>query len=187
MDLSKSEKSGLKPYLETLSLNKNFSPELARRLGNKVFHNNLKISEESLNNFFTNPVYFFEEVIKSLDESKKAALILILLHGNQLPSPVKEEHIPECFKEFFDVTLPHIKSALENMKNSLVKLSIVSQNRAWSFYHPSMIDSLQIILSKDAEMIELFIYASEINILLRDLTCKGTENKIFVPKTLWMF
>ncbi|MDH2363467.1 restriction endonuclease [Priestia megaterium] len=184
-DLGREEKKALKPYLNSLTKNSNFSPELARRLGNKIFHNNLDVNTHSLNSFFTNPVYFFEEVIKSLEESKKAALILILLHGNQLPSPVKKEHIPDYFENSFDITLPKVKNALEVMKNSLVKLSIVSQNKAWSFYHPSMIDSLQIILSKEAEMIELFIYASKIETLLRDVTCKDTENKIFIPKSLW--
>ncbi|MBO1000751.1 restriction endonuclease [Bacillus sp. SD075] len=185
-DLARDEKKELKPLLNSLSKNNNFSPELARRLGNKIFHNNININQQSLSDFFANPVSLFEEVIKSLDESKKAALILILLQGNQLHSPVKEEHIPEYFKSSFDATLPKIKSALEIMKNSLVKLSIVSQNKVWSFYHPSMIDSLQIILSKDSEMIELFIYASKIQTLIRDLTCKeDTVNKIFVPKTLW--
>ncbi|MGG0418597.1 hypothetical protein ABEY52_21475 [Priestia aryabhattai] len=184
-DLTKGEKRELKPYLNSLAENNNFSPELARRLGNKVFHSNLTINQKSLNDFFTNPVSFFEEVIKSLDENKKAALILILLHGNHLPSPVKKENIPEYLGDSFDITLPKIKSALEIMKNSLVKLSIVSQNKAWSLYHPSMLDSLQIILSKDSEMIELFIHASKFETLIRDVTCKETENKIFIPENLW--
>ncbi|MED4229511.1 hypothetical protein [Neobacillus cucumis] len=184
-DLTKIERQTLKPYLNLLSRNKDFTPEIARRLGNKTFHNNLVVNQPSLEEFFSNPVLFFTEVIKTLDDNKKATLILILLHGNQLPSPVLEDHIPNYFKKYFDVTLPIIKNSLEIMRNSLVKHSIISQDRSWALYHPSMIDSLQTILSGNSEMIELFIFTSRINTLLRDVSCNNTQNKIFIQKSLW--
>ncbi|ONG91644.1 hypothetical protein BKK40_08555 [Bacillus cereus] len=185
-DIPKNTKTLLKPFLENLAINENFTPELARRLGNKMFHHNLLIHQQTLNNFFSKPVTFFEEVIQSLSEDKKAALVLILLNGNQLESPIKEKHLKSSFNESFDVTLPQLKLAMNNMNNSLVKISAISGKKVWTFYHPSMIDSLQVILSKNEEMLEMFLLGASVPYLLRDITClEKKKHKIYVPQSLW--
>ncbi|UYY94326.1 hypothetical protein OIU11_01975 [Bacillus cereus] len=184
-DLNKETKKKLKPFLEEVAAHENFSPELARRLGTSVFHKSLAMNKESLNEFFSKPVHFFENVIGSLDENKKAALTLILMHGNYLPSPVREEHLSRAFKESFSSSLPEIRSSLNVMKDSLVKLSIVSGSQLWSLFHPSMLDSLQAILAKNPEMFELFLVGANSRTILRDVSCLEREHKIFVPEEFW--
>lgn len=185
-DLSKETKIRLKPYLKELSHHADFSPELARRLGNRMFHDSLGIDKTSLHNFFSSPSKFFENIISVLEPSKKAALILILLHGNKLLSPIKGSYLPSYFLDSFDVNVPTIKDTLQNMRNSLVKLNNITDEIYWSMYHPSMIDSLQNILAKNIEMIEIFLHGASIGVLIRDVTCISQRKyKIFVPKTFW--
>lgn len=185
-DIQKSNKTNLKPFLSNLTKHNNFSPELARRLGNSFFHNNLRINEENLNNFFSNPSEFFKGIIEVLDDDKKAALTLILLHGNKLPSPVSSEHLKSYLLESYDVNLPQIKDALEVMKDSLVKLNFITNERYWLFYHPSMIDSIQSMLSEKVEMLELYLIGSTFETLIRDATClEYKKNKVYIPKHLW--
>lgn len=186
-DIPKTIKSKLKPYLNKLSKHENFSPELARRLGNSFFHKDFMIYEENLNDFFSNPSTFFKSVIEVLDDDKKATLTLILLHGNKLPSPVAKNHIRNFLLDAFDTTLPKVKEALEVMEDSLVKLNFITNERYWLFYHPSMIDSIQSMLSEKVEMLELYLLGSTFKTLIRDTTCLSNKhNKIFVPKHLWM-
>lgn len=184
-DLTKEIKGELKPFLEEVAANENFSPELARRLGTSIFHKDLSMNRESLNEFFSKPVRFFENVIDSLDENKKAALTLILLHGNQLPSPVRAENIDKTFQESYAVSLPEIRNSLNIMKDSLVKLSIVSGRQMWSLFHPSMLDSLQMILARNTEMLELFLIGANNRTILRDVSCLDKEHKIFIPQEFW--
>jgi hypothetical protein len=184
-DLKRSKKTELKPFLKEISQYPQFTPELARRLGNSVFHRDLIISKHKLEHFFKKPIDFFEKIIITLDEAKRAALMLIMLHGNRLPSPIKPDHLFGSITESFNVSLADIKNALQYMKNSLVKNTIITGNNTWSLYHPSMIDSLQLILSKNQEMIEMFIEGAEFDILLRDVSCIQKEHKIFIPKQLW--
>lgn len=184
-DLSKEIKTKLKPLLKKSARHSNFSPELARRLGNSMFHKNLTISKSGIERFFSNPIEFFEEIIKSLDDDKKAALMLILLYGNRLPNPLIQDHLINCITNSFDATLPKIKNALNYMKDSLVKLSVLSGENIWSFYHPSMIDSLQNFIKRNPEWIEIFLYGAKVKTLFRDITCIDTNHKIFVPRNLW--
>ncbi|TAA67889.1 hypothetical protein [Planococcus salinarum] len=184
-DLARETKSKLKIYLHEIAHHENFSPELARRLGNRMFHKGLAINRGGLNNFFSGPIQFFESVINSLDKNKKAALTLILLHGNRLSSPVKEEYLNNYFIEAFAVSLPEIKNSLNAMRDSLVKLSIISDRQLWSLFHPSMLDSLQLLLAKDPEMLEIFLRGAESKTILREVSCLEKEHKIFVPQDLW--
>lgn len=185
-DLNKDTKTLLKPHLSHVVGLDSFTPELARRLGNKTFHNNMKINRQSIINFFEKPSNFFKGVISNLDETKQAALVLILLHGNALRSPVRQHYLLDCFKDSYNVSLAQIKAALEFMEGSLVKSSAVTNNRTWSLYHPSMIDSLQMILSTKPEMIEMFIVGADLHTLLRDTTCiTGKNHKIFLSPDLW--
>ncbi|MFI8685874.1 restriction endonuclease [Rossellomorea sp. NPDC077527] len=185
-DLALNKKTLLKPFLKKLAISENFSPELARRLGSSYFHENLSINEKDLNDFFSSPSHFFEEIVKVLDDDKKAALILILLNGNKLPSPVNQRFLKDYLMDSFDTSLPRIRSSLEVLKDSLVKLNTLTNELYWSFYHPSMIDSLQNLLSKEVEMLELFIHGSKINVLIRDSSClEENRHKIYIPRTLW--
>ncbi|GAA0428946.1 hypothetical protein GCM10008983_01590 [Lentibacillus halophilus] len=184
-DLAKKTKGSLKPYLNDLSKRSDFSPELSRRLGNRLFHKKLMIDKKELSQFFSNPSGFFEEVINNLDNDKQAAMILILIHNNQLTSPVREDHLDNVFVDAFNISLSSIKEALDTLKNSLVKLNVVSKHKYWSLYHPSMLDSLHIILSKKEEMLELYVMTVDIDTLVRDTTFKEESDKIFIPYNLW--
>ncbi|BCC75194.1 hypothetical protein bcgnr5416_15760 [Bacillus cereus] len=179
-------KKKLKHFLKDAAIHSNFTPELARRLGDQMFHQNLDISHNGIRRFMNKPIEFFKDTIYPLDKLHKATLVLILLHNNQLKSPIKRECLLENFVDSYGLELHEIKKSLEYMRGSLVKYSTYQGVSAWSLYHPTMIDSLLSILSDNPEMIEIFILGASFRILLRDTTCLGDkEHKLFIAETSW--
>lgn len=185
-NISKERKTELKPFLSFAAEHPSFTPELARRLGSTYFSSSLQISKKGINDFFENPTSYFEEIISNLSDSKKAAMFLILMHNNQLPSPVTADSMLACIMSAYPAELPQIRQALEYMKGDLVKHIKQSNQSYWSLHHPSMIDSLLHILSNKVEMVELYLRGADFYTIVANTSCRHDSlHKIFVPESLW--
>ncbi|MEI2396135.1 hypothetical protein [Paenibacillus phytohabitans] len=185
-NLSKVRKTELKPFLIDVASHSSFTPEMARRLGSTFFSSSLKISKEGVQHFFEHPTSYFEDVISTLNTREKAALVLILLHNNLLPSPVADDSFLACIMSAYPVKLSEIRHALDYMHGDLVKHVRQSNQIYWSLHHPSMIDSLLHILSSRIEMVELYLRGADFNTVITNTTCRDdTQHKIFIPQSLW--
>ena len=169
-----------------MSRNSQFSPEIARRLGDSIFFRHIRTTQSDIDDFVNRAGDYFLNLVENLDADYQAAMVLILLHGNRLSSPIGEEALPASFKMSYGTNVAKIKSALEYMKDSLVKLDRFSGEAVWTVYHPSMLDALQTILSRSPEKIELFLLCGTIRIILAEsTTVEDHEHKVFIPISAW--
>jgi hypothetical protein len=115
----------VKPYLPKVASNRNFLPEIARRLGDPTFTQRLKITEEELCKFVEEPEAFLREILHNLDGPSKAAIGLVFMRGGRLDSPVSitEEEISAL--GMFGATPASIRLALSTLDGSLISNSLM--------------------------------------------------------------
>lgn len=182
-DLDRHTKKRLKPLLPMVARLNSFTPELARRLGTKRFHANLDYNELSIVNFVEKPVDFFLDVIHDLGQAERAAVAYILLSNNSLPDPILD--VPPQIAASYSVDLSDIRRALEILRGSLTKLNTIGSKRVWQVHHPSMIDAMHLHIRAHESMLDLFIVAAPLEVLLRDCATVEAPNRLLVPETMY--
>ncbi|MEZ4459395.1 MAG: restriction endonuclease [bacterium] len=184
-DLPNELKTRLKPHLPAVARSSSFTPELARRLGTLRFHHALEASysEKAILHFIEEPLHFFEEVIHDLSKPQQASIALLLLSGNALSSPV--EGIPASVERAYGVTISDVREALRTLEGSLTRLVIIGSDREWRVHHPSMIDAMHKLLRDDLAMLDLFLDAAPVQVLVRDVSTRPREHTVFVPASLY--
>ena len=82
-------KTRIKPHLHTVARHPRFIPEIARRLGNRIFTKDLLIDAESVNQFVERREQLLLEILLGLDTDSRAALALIYMRNGRLESPIQ--------------------------------------------------------------------------------------------------
>lgn len=183
-DLPPAVRAKIKGHLASVASEDGFTPELARRLGTSRFHKGLAYTREDLARFVNEPVHFFEEVIHDLSEAERAVVAYLLLSGNSLLDPV--EHVPDALAAAYSVDVPGIRQHLSAMRGSLTKLQVVGTKRVWQVHHPSMIDAMHSILSKIPTMLDLYVHAAPLEVLLRNISVDpNAVHRVFLPENLY--
>jgi hypothetical protein len=177
------KKRSLKEFLPMIASLNSFTPEIARRFGDERFHGNLKYERHSLIDFVEKPIHFFTEVIHDLGNTEQAVIAYLLLSNNSLTDPV--QFVPPAVSIAYGVKVDDVRRALERLKGSLTKLSVVGKNRVWQVHHPSMIDAMHRTLKEHGAMLDLFIEAAPVEVVIRDCSTIESEHKLFVPETLY--
>lgn len=177
----------IKPFLEYIASHKRFIPEIARRLSNPFFTQNLRLTQYDIDRFIDGREDFLKDIILKLDVDSKAALGLIFIRNNHLTSPV---YLDKGEKEVIDRLGSNISgclTALESLKGSLVHFSIIDNKPFWSFKHPTIGDAYAAILSASPELISIYLMGIELGKMLRQVTCGnvGIENTIIIPDALF--
>ncbi len=169
-DISSEQKGKLKSHLEYVAGLSSFLPELARRLGNKRFHKNVKYNRLSLKEFFDKPVQHFKDVIHGIAKSETAALAVCLMRNNSVPDPITDSAIPDVVLSTYGVTKHQIEEAFEALEGSLVKRERQKTSQVWRLHHPSMIEALQEELSTKSSKMILYLRGAQFISILRDTT-----------------
>lgn len=173
--------------LEAVAADASFLPELARRLGDPLFTQNLYVrSRESLLDFFRRPIPFLLEVLPNLDHASRAALGLVHLHANQLASPYAEAPGDDEFLRRLGVGLGDALRALAPLDGSLLRLVSVAGDRWWQFQHPTFTDAYQHWLAGQPELLAEYITSARLEDLARTITCAdvGLEGAVVAPRVL---
>ena len=76
----------IKPILPSIAKRPDFLPETARRLGTKIFTEDLLPTASFVNDFFERPKEFLEQTIENLAPECRAAIALIFLNGGKVRS-----------------------------------------------------------------------------------------------------
>jgi hypothetical protein len=184
---NKEFRHAIKPYLENICGLKRFIPETARRLADPAFTKNLLIDQYSLDKFVNNQHVFLQDMLKNLDDDSKAALSLIYMRNDNLKSPVVLTELERIAIERMKSTFGGCSQALKAMENSFVIYSAASDEPVWKFKHPTLSDAFATILSKDAELMEIYIVGTSVDKLLDQVTCGKVEidRAVLVPKGLF--
>ena len=174
--------------LEAVAADRNFLPELARRLGDPLFTRNLDVSNRTtLLDFIRRPTPFLLEVLLNLDAPTRAALGLVHLRGNKLPSPYVGAPGDEDFLQRVGVQLADALHALPTLDGSLLRLVSVAGDRWWQFQHPTFTDAYQAWLEDQPELLAEYVASARLENLVSTITCGNVdiEGAVVVPRTLY--
>jgi hypothetical protein len=183
----KSFKTKIKPLLDDVVRNQEILPEIARRLGNRMFTKNLSISKSGLKEFLNKPVDFLYDTISNLSEEALAAMILVFAHANKLPSPVR---LLQKDKEMLGLLTSNASRAvqmLQVLKDDFLLLTQGSE-RYWRFKHPTLMEAIAKYLSKNTELLDVYIKHAPLIIVLNDIACIGSlrsTNRLIIPTCLY--
>jgi|LSQX01.3.fsa_nt_gb hypothetical protein len=189
-DITKDQKRALKEHLPMLARLASFSPELARRLGSKRFHQSLRYQSNELRAFFDKPVQHFRDVIHGLSDNEAAALAACLYSGNALVDPVVDGAVDDIVLQTYGVSIHSVRDSLEALEGSLVKRVRQTTSQTWQLHHPSMIEALQEELAARSSLLVLYLQGANLYAVLRDTTTSESpsDNRLlFVPDAAYEY
>lgn len=187
-DITKLQKRHLKPFLAALARRLSFSPELARRLGNRKFNGMLNPTERHLEAFFDHPVRHFRDIIHGLSAKEMAALSVCVLSNNSVPDPLPDDALAEAVLKSYGVSMQDVRDAFEMLDGSLVKRVRSGTAQTWQLHHPSMIEALQEELAAKSSRLVLYLESARIGAILRDTTTLAPEPSsrlVFLPESVY--
>jgi energy-coupling factor transporter ATP-binding protein EcfA2 len=183
---SKSYKAEIKPFLKDVAENKKFTPEIARRLGNKFFTQSLEISKHNLIDFVQNPIQFLIDILSSLEKQNISALAVIFMRAGVMPSPIALSDGEKNALNLLGGTLDGVISSLNFLKGSLTILNFEDDQHVWKFKHPSIRDAFAQYVANDVELLEIYLGGAPMSKLLQEVACakiKMRGLKVIVPKS----
>lgn len=179
-------RSDIKPYLELVAAHSRFVPEIARRLSDPLFTQELHLSAYSLGQFVDKQERFLQEVLQGLDNDSKAALALIYMRNGALAGPIELSSSESRAIERLGSTLGGCTSALDAMNHSLVRHSSADDS-TWHFKHPTVGDAYAALLARNPELIGIYAQGSSAMRLIDQVTCGdvGVEGAVVIPRSLF--
>lgn len=177
-------KSKLKPFLADIAAHRNFTPEIARRLGNPIFTKKLSVHQSGLEDFVARPVDLLCEIIRTIDDDSRSALALVFMRGGVLPSPLKMTTDEDRAVSLMGGTLSGVRIALKALDGSMILQSIQDGTHSWRFKHPTVRDSFAAVIAEDRELMDIYLAGAPLNTLFSEVTCGdvGVQGvKVVVP------
>jgi Novel STAND NTPase 3 len=163
-------KTKIKPFLERVSRSERFLPEIARRLGNRLFITNWEIEEETINKFVEEPLEYLMEVLRNLDEDCRAAIGLLFIHGGAIGSPIEMEESDLKYIGKIGSSEGLVIQALNEMKGSLVK-HMGGSICEWEYKHPTIGDAYRKLLADNPELIDVYLEGVTPDALVTEIVC----------------
>lgn len=177
-------KRQIKPSLTDTAAHSNFSPEIARRLGNPLFTKRLVVTKGGLDAFVARPVELLCEIIRTIDTGSLSALALVFMRGGTLPSPVKMSADEEQAVSLIGGSTADVRRALNALDGSLVLQALQSGVYSWRFKHPTVRDAFATVVSEDRELMDIYLAGTPVERLFGEVTCGdvGVQGvKVVVP------
>jgi hypothetical protein len=181
---SQAFKKRIKPYLDGVVAHQRFSPEIARRLGSPAFTKKLAISVRALDDFVERPVPLLEEVIRTLDPNSRAAIALVFMRGDWLPSPIALRSEEETAIDLLGANSAAIRPALTALDGSLLIQVQQKGQYGWRAKHPTILDAFAALVAEDRELMDIYLVGTPVRQLLSEVTCGGMRfsgSKVEVP------
>lgn len=181
---NKTYKTALKPFLKMIVDSSGFSPEVARRLGDRHFTKNLNINSSGITSFTSNPMDFLSDTINNLDTHCKAALTVLFMNGGEIESPVEIEVADPDYINRLGSTFRNVVNAYKFLNGSFTTEYQKDGLYYWKFKHPTIQDSLANKFSSDREFLKEYLLGADLLKIFSEVSC-GISNvkgvKIIVP------
>lgn len=184
---SREFRAAVKPYLESVAKHERFIPEIARRLANPFFTKGLYLSEWSLAAFVDKREQLLIDICKELDTDSKAALALIYMSNGRLSSPISLTAAEKDALMRLNSDLGACTAALEALRGSLA-VHVTSEGESfWTFKHPTIGDAYSAMLRASPELLGIYVRGSEVDKLMRQITCGdvGIKGAVVLPRSLF--
>jgi hypothetical protein len=181
---SKDYKSKIKPFLRMVVSNSKFSPEVARRLGDKYFTKNLQFSEIGITDFVNNPADFLSDTISNLNVHCKSALTILFMNGGEIESPIRTDVIDTDYITKLGSNFNSTVKSLKFMEDSFTTEHVNGNQYYWKFKHPTIQDSLANRFSLDREFLNVYLLGANLLKVFSEVSCGISDIngvKIIVP------
>lgn len=161
----------IKPHLAVVASSPAFLPEIARRLGNQLFTNNLTISADSIMEFVEKPLAFLIDVINHLDPNCLAALAVVFMNGGALESPIEPDAQALAALKRLGSDEAGVRHGLNALNGTLVKVVHVEGTPKWVFRHPTVSDAIAEVVAKDPELLDVYLAGTRTEKLIGEIVC----------------
>jgi hypothetical protein len=183
-------KRQIKAHLPSVAANKSFLPETARRLGNPLFTQSLSFTRESVRRYIENPIPMLLEVIRTGDSHMRAALAVVFMSGSRLVSPI--DLMPESREavQRLGSDASNVITAIESLKDSLLKHVSSEDAMFWTFQHPTVRDAFATYVANNAELVDIYLHGTPVKQLIEEVVCGPMQvhgAKVAVPGTRYQF
>ncbi|WP_052954632.1 hypothetical protein [Microvirga vignae] len=160
------------PFLSDVAQHHMFLPEIARRLGYRAFTREISLEKSGLMRFISEPKAFLARTIEELPSEARAALALMFLHGGRVPSPLSsDDPALSLVEEQTNIKLPQIRTALQNLKGSMV-LNVQDQDQlVWIYKHPTIFDAYADVVARNPESVEIFLRGAKAEDIFTQVAC----------------
>lgn len=179
-------KTRIKPFLHTVSGNKRFTPEIARRLGNPIFTKRLILDHNSLSRFIEEPMDFLREIIQNLDRISISAIALVFMRGGNLESPISLNTEEEKAVELLGGSLPDVRRSFSFLEGSMLLLVTENGRKYWRYKHPTVRDAFASLVAEDHELMDIYLAGTPLRRLLLEVSC-GLDSvpgvKVVLPES----
>ncbi len=176
----------IKDFLPAVAAHSKFLPEVARRLGNPVFTENLRITEASLTSFVQSPKELLEEVIQGLGKADFAALALIFMRSGKAEIPLQLDEEERTSLSRISGDIGSIVDALDALDGVLVKKSLDLGCFSWQFSHPTIREAIASIISCKVDLLDIYLAGAKASEIVSECAC-GVEEwggaKIYIPQS----
>ncbi|HYR10533.1 MAG TPA: hypothetical protein VEQ60_22345, partial [Longimicrobium sp.] len=168
-------RASIKKWLPTVADHPNFRPEIARRLGTRLFTRNLRFDPTEINNFVARPLQWLADVIRTLDEHSRAALALVFMSGGVLASPLQLSREEVRAIELMGSSIGAVRNALAALQPSLVQLLRTGEVSEWRFKHPTIRDAFASVVAEDPELLDIYLAGTPVSTMLQEIACGRSE------------
>jgi len=177
----------VKPFLKEVAGHPRFIPEIARRLGDPNYTEELNVSSYGLSSFVERRAELLEEILSGLDRDCRAALALLYMRNGILPSPVAASAPEIEAVERLGSTFGKCLDALQSMDESFVVLATEQGERAWRYKHPTIGDAYANILKQSPEQLAVYVQGTDVEKLIEQVTCGDVEiqGAMALPRSMY--
>jgi len=158
----RSFRTAIKPYLEEIAMHTRFVPETARRVADPAFTKNLRVTTSGVAEFVEKQRELLLEVLGGLDNDSRAALALIFMHNGSLESPVSLGLTEVDALQRLGTTLGHCATALDAMRDSIVKYTLTDDIGTWQYRHPTIGDAYAELLLHNPELLGIYLHGTPV-------------------------
>ncbi|MET3520958.1 hypothetical protein [Mesorhizobium abyssinicae] len=184
---SQSWKSSVKPHLDAVAAVEAFLPGIAERLGDPNFTKSLAPREASLVQFMQDPREHLVDTINALDETLRAALVLVYVHRGAFNLETADAQAIAAVAELTGISRSRILDSFAELRGSFLKASGTGQAMLWSFAHPTIADALTKILREKSHMMEALLRGATVDTILTGFMSEGAgaiEDALSIPTNL---
>jgi len=179
-------KTAVKPFLGGVAATENFLPGIAERLGHPSFTKGLSLREASLVSFMEEPREHLIDTINALDDTSRAALLLVYVHQGALNLTQPEAAATEAVSQLSGIGLIKILECFPDLQGSFLRKPAPGQ-QIWGFAHPTIADALTEILREKSHMVPALLRGATTDTILHGFVCEGItylKDAMVVPAKL---
>ena len=165
----------LKPFLSQVAAHPDFLPVIANRLGDPVFTEDVVPTSEGTLDFIENSEQYLTDVLKGLDDAHKAAIGSVFMKGGTLPAPLDFNEDEKHAIEVMNSSVGEIRKSLAHLEGSLMVREIEDGETVFRFKHPTVRDAYAGIISKDPNLIDIYLSGTRVQAIIEEVSCGDME------------